>query len=84
MRVAVVGATGNVGTAVLRALRTDSRISAVAGVARRLPKAEGPYAGVRWHWRAGYGGGRPARRSVLNPPGGLLFAGLSASLRCSG
>jgi UDP-glucose 4-epimerase len=49
VRVVVVGATGNVGTALLEALRADSRISAVAGVARRLPDGYGPYAGVRWH-----------------------------------
>ena len=33
----VVGATGNVGTALLRALRSNSNVDAVLGVARRLP-----------------------------------------------
>src|SRR5436189_459271 len=35
MRVAVVGASGNIGTSVLRALMADSEVSAVVAVARR-------------------------------------------------
>ncbi len=46
MKVVVVGATGNVGTAVLRALATDPRVDEVVGVARRLPEG-GRYAGAR-------------------------------------
>jgi len=38
MRIAVVGATGNVGTSVLRALAVDPRIEYVRGIARRLPR----------------------------------------------
>ncbi|MCU1360663.1 MAG: nad-dependent epimerase/dehydratase [Ilumatobacteraceae bacterium] len=37
MRVVVIGATGNVGSATVRALATDSEIESVVGVARRLP-----------------------------------------------
>ena len=37
MRVVVVGATGNVGTSVLRSLATDDDIDAVVGIARRVP-----------------------------------------------
>lgn len=37
MRVAITGATGNVGTALLRALADDDRITGVVGLARRLP-----------------------------------------------
>jgi UDP-glucose 4-epimerase len=37
MKVAIVGATGNVGTAVLRALERDERVREVVGIARRLP-----------------------------------------------
>lgn len=37
MRVVVVGATGNLGTSVLRSLSADEDISSVLGVARRLP-----------------------------------------------
>lgn len=37
MRVVVVGATGNVGTALLRALRGEPRVTSVLGIARRLP-----------------------------------------------
>jgi nucleoside-diphosphate-sugar epimerase len=41
VRVAVTGATGNVGTSVLRALSAEPGVEFVLGVARRLP-AEGP------------------------------------------
>jgi UDP-glucose 4-epimerase len=37
MRVAVVGATGNVGTSVLRSLSMEPRVESVVGIARRLP-----------------------------------------------
>jgi len=37
MRIVVVGATGNVGTSVLRALAQDSGVEEVVGLARRLP-----------------------------------------------
>ncbi|KAB8196657.1 NAD-dependent epimerase/dehydratase family protein [Nonomuraea phyllanthi] len=38
MRVVVVGATGNVGTSVVRALATDGGVTSIVGVARRLPR----------------------------------------------
>ncbi|CAA9233114.1 MAG: NAD-dependent epimerase/dehydratase [uncultured Blastococcus sp.] len=49
-RVAVTGASGNVGTALLRRL-TDpvSGVAEVRGLARRQPPDIAPYAGVRWH-----------------------------------
>jgi UDP-glucose 4-epimerase len=47
MKVAVIGATGNVGSAVLRALERDDRVREVVGVARRLPSVE-PTGKVRW------------------------------------
>jgi nucleoside-diphosphate-sugar epimerase len=37
MRIAVTGATGNVGTSVLRALIGDERVESIVGVARREP-----------------------------------------------
>lgn len=40
MRVAVTGATGNVGTSVLRALAADSEIEEIMGISRRAPEAE--------------------------------------------
>lgn len=50
MRVAVVGATGNAGTAVLEALATAPEITQVAGIARRMPDtAVAPYKGCDWH-----------------------------------
>jgi nucleoside-diphosphate-sugar epimerase len=42
VRVVVVGATGNVGTSVLRALGEDPGVEAVVGVARRRPDARWP------------------------------------------
>lgn len=42
LRVAVVGATGNVGTAVLRALADDPLVGSVVGIARRIPEQPMP------------------------------------------
>jgi UDP-glucose 4-epimerase len=52
MRIVVVGATGNVGTSVLRSLISDSRVDSILGLARRrpaldLPKVEWGEADVR-------------------------------------
>ena len=54
MRVAVLGATGNVGTAVLRRLQAARAERPdgleIIGVARRIPsQSTGPYEGVQWH-----------------------------------
>ena len=50
MHVVVVGATGNVGTAVLRALQTHEAVRSVLGVARRPPpQPRAPDDKVRWH-----------------------------------
>ena len=38
MRITVTGATGNVGTSVVRALADDSSVEEVVGIARRLPR----------------------------------------------
>ncbi|NLE98980.1 MAG: NAD-dependent epimerase/dehydratase family protein [Propionibacterium sp.] len=49
MKVVVIGATGNAGTAVLRALGHTHEVTDIVGVARRLPDAAAePYAGCRW------------------------------------
>jgi nucleoside-diphosphate-sugar epimerase len=48
MRVVIVGATGNAGTALLRRLRAEDDLE-LAGVARRLPDPVGVYADVAWH-----------------------------------
>ncbi|MGK5113883.1 MULTISPECIES: NAD-dependent epimerase/dehydratase family protein [unclassified Geodermatophilus] len=50
LTVAVTGATGNVGTALLRRLTApDSGVAEVRGLARRQPPDGGPYDDVRWH-----------------------------------
>jgi UDP-glucose 4-epimerase len=41
MRIVVFGATGNVGTSLLDALRRDGQVESVLGIARRLPNAAG-------------------------------------------
>lgn len=48
MRVVIVGATGNAGTALLRRLRNEPGID-LAGVARRLPGKAEPYDAAEWH-----------------------------------
>ncbi|WP_306210564.1 NAD-dependent epimerase/dehydratase family protein, partial [Actinoplanes sp. RD1] len=49
MRVVIVGATGNAGTALLRRLRNEPGTD-LAGVARRLPdRGVPPYDAVDWH-----------------------------------
>src|SRR3954447_19096333 len=48
LRVAVTGATGNVGTALLRRLSApDSGVAEIRGLARRQPPSVAPYHGVR-------------------------------------
>lgn len=46
MRIAITGATGNVGTALLRRLAGED--VEVVGICRRLPEPVGIHAGVRW------------------------------------
>jgi UDP-glucose 4-epimerase len=46
MRLAVVGASGNVGTSLLRAVVKDGMIDSVVGIARRLPRAR--FAKTTW------------------------------------
>ena len=49
MRVVVTGATGNHGTAVLKALKDTPEITEITGVARRLPDTTSePYVGCDW------------------------------------
>src|SRR3954463_8810671 len=48
--VAVTGASGNLGTALLRRLTApDAGLAEVRGLARRQPPEVAPYTGVRWH-----------------------------------
>ena len=50
MTVAVTGASGNLGTALLRRLTAPGAgVAEVRGLARRQPPDVAPYAGVRWH-----------------------------------
>src|SRR5918992_6254124 len=46
MRVVITGASGNVGTSVLEALRDDDEISSIVGIARRRPRLRVPK--VEW------------------------------------
>jgi nucleoside-diphosphate-sugar epimerase len=46
MRIVVTGATGNVGTSVIRALGADPQVDEIVGVARRLPAWSAPR--TRW------------------------------------
>jgi len=49
MRVVVVGATGNVGTAVLAALHQRPEVTSIVGIARRMPaRSAEPYARAEW------------------------------------
>lgn len=49
LRVVVVGATGNLGTALLRALATSPEVGTVLGIARRMPDARAhPYDHADW------------------------------------
>lgn len=49
MRIAITGATGNLGTALLRHLQATAPEHDLVGVARRVPEEVAPYAGVQWH-----------------------------------
>jgi nucleoside-diphosphate-sugar epimerase len=54
MRVVVIGASGNLGTALLRLLRDDPVVTSVVAVARRVPPASvgwapPPYDRAEWH-----------------------------------
>jgi nucleoside-diphosphate-sugar epimerase len=50
MRIVIVGATGNLGTALLRRLHAESTVTDIVGVSRRLPDlVDAPYGGVTWH-----------------------------------
>jgi UDP-glucose 4-epimerase len=46
MRIVVTGATGNVGTSVVRALGDDPRVTEIVGIARRRPEWQAPR--TRW------------------------------------
>ncbi|HEX2053493.1 MAG TPA: NAD-dependent epimerase, partial [Actinomycetota bacterium] len=46
MRVVIFGASGNVGTSLIRSLAEEDVVDTVVGVARRLPEVEMPK--VRW------------------------------------
>jgi nucleoside-diphosphate-sugar epimerase len=49
MKVAIVGASGNVGTALLHALQAEERVDEIVGIARRVPDtASEPYRAARW------------------------------------
>jgi len=47
-RIVVTGASGNVGTALLRRLAAHDPRPDIVAIARRIPPARDPYAGARW------------------------------------
>ena len=49
MRIVITGASGNVGTALLRKLTADGDPHELVGVVRRPPPLNGVYQRVRWH-----------------------------------
>ena len=49
MRIVITGASGNVGTALLRRLTAEGSAHALVGVVRRPPENVGPYESVHWH-----------------------------------
>ena len=49
MRIVVIGASGNVGTALLRRLHEARPGDELVGIVRRPPTPEGEYRGVEWH-----------------------------------
>jgi UDP-glucose 4-epimerase len=65
VRVVVVGASGNVGTSVLRALADEPAVESVLGLCRRLPEAEFP----KTEWR---------EADVVRTPLRPLFQGADA------
>ncbi len=65
MRVVVVGASGNVGTSVVRALAGDSQVESILGLARRVPELRLP----KLEWRSA-----DVARTPLEP----LFLGADA------
>jgi UDP-glucose 4-epimerase len=65
VRVVVTGATGNVGTALLRALGADSTVESIVGIARRRPSVS--LAGVEW-----------VAADVVDADLGPVFAGADA------
>jgi UDP-glucose 4-epimerase len=70
MRVVIVGATGNAGTALLRRLRSEPDIE-ITGVVRRLPPPEAPY--DRADWRSCDVGAQGAAETLRQ-----IFAGADA------
>lgn len=65
MRIVVTGATGNVGTSLVRALAEDPRVEEIVGVARRRPRWDPPR--VRW-----------VQADVVSSPLDVVFAGADA------
>jgi nucleoside-diphosphate-sugar epimerase len=50
VKIVVLGATGNVGTALLRRLHAAPEVTQIVGVSREGPERDGePYDGVQWH-----------------------------------
>ena len=48
-RIVITGASGNVGTVLLRRLAEDGTDYEIVGVTRRRPPPDGVYRSVQWH-----------------------------------
>lgn len=77
MRIAVVGGSGNAGTALLRRLASDETVTSVAAVARRVPTGNPPppYDIASW---AGVDVGAPGSDEQVVLPLARAFAGADA------
>ena len=78
MRVVVVGATGNLGTALLTRLQSEADVTELVGVARRAPRtASPPYGDVQWFTLDVGDAASPDRlaRAFVGVLSGLLAAG---------
>ena len=65
MRVAIVGATGNIGTSLVEALARDGAVDEIVGIARRVPR----WRPAKVEWKAA---------DITRDPLGPLFAGSDA------
>ena len=75
MRIVIVGASGNLGTALLRRALREPEVQLV-GVSRRRPADEAPYSAAEWHPLDIAGAGAPSRlRAVFDGADAVVHLG---------